>query len=110
MNKLLAARRLGTGLALAAILAGPPALASDHLDTPTVLADPAADIGDLYAWTSADGRRLNLALDIVGKRFSDQVQYVVQVDSGAAFGHTTASARIACQFEVDGRATCWAGM
>jgi len=109
MNKLLAARRLGTGLALAAVFAGPPALASDHLDTPTVLADPAADIGDLYAWTAADGRRLNIALDIVGKRFSDQVQYVVQVDSGAAFGHTTASTRIACQFEVDGRATCWAG-
>jgi hypothetical protein len=56
MNKLLAARRLGTGLALAAALAGPPAFASDHLDTPTVLADPAADIGDLYAWTSADGQ------------------------------------------------------
>ena len=44
------------------------ALASDHLDTPTVTADPAADIGDLYAWTSADGQRLNLVLDIVGKR------------------------------------------
>jgi len=28
--------------------------ASDHLDTPTVTADPAADIGDLFAWTSAD--------------------------------------------------------
>jgi len=109
MNKHLAARRLGTGLALATALTAPPAFASDHLDTPTVLADPAADIGDLYAWTSSDGRRLNLALDIVGKRFSDQVQYVVQVDSGAAFGHTTASMRIACQFEVDGIATCWAG-
>jgi len=111
MNKLLAARRPGTGLALAlaTALAGQPAVASDHLDTPTVLADPAADIGDLYAWTSADGRRLNLALDIVGKRFSDQVQYVVQVDSGASFGHTTTSTRIACQFEVDGTASFWAG-
>jgi hypothetical protein len=109
MNKLLAARRLGTALALAATLAGPPALASDHLDTPTVLADPAADIGDLYAWMSPDGRRLDLVLDIVGKRFSDQVQYVMQVDSGPSFGQTTASLRIACQFEIDGTATCWAG-
>jgi len=107
MTKHFAARRLG--LALAAALAGPPALASDHLDTPTVLADPAADIGDLYAWTAPDGRRLNLVLDIVGKRFSDQVQYVMQVDSGPAFGRTTASLRIACQFAVDGVATCWAG-
>jgi len=109
MNQFTAARPFGAGLALAAALLGPPALASDHLDTPTVLADPAADIGDLYAWTSADGRRLNLALDIVGRRFSDQVQYVMTVDSGPSFGHTTASLRIACQFEVDGAATCWAG-
>jgi hypothetical protein len=34
--------------------------ASDHLDTPTVIANPDADIGDLYAWTSSDGHRLNL--------------------------------------------------
>ena len=96
-------------LPVLALLACAAAPASDHLDTPTVLADPAADIGDLYAWTSADGRRLNLALDIVGRRFSDQVQYVMTVDSGPSFGHTTASLRIACQFEVDGAATCWAG-
>lgn len=109
MNKHFPGRRLGTGLALAAALAGPPTLASDHLDTPTVLADPAADIGDLYAWTSPDGRRLDLVLDIVGRHFSDQVQYVMQVDSGPSFGRTTVSTRIACQFEVDGVATCWAG-
>ena len=34
---------------------------------------------------------------------------MVQVDSGASFGHTTASTRIACQFEVDATASCWAG-
>ena len=61
-------RRLA--LCCAAALATAPALASDHLDTPTITADPAADIGDLYAWTSADGRRLNIVLDIVGNRFS----------------------------------------
>ena len=37
--------------------------ASDHLDTPTVIADPAADIGDIFSWTSSDGRRLNLVMD-----------------------------------------------
>jgi hypothetical protein len=36
--------------------------ASDHLDTPTVMADPRADIGDIYAWTSPDGRHLNLVM------------------------------------------------
>jgi hypothetical protein len=92
-----------------AALTAAPALAADHLDTPTVTADPAADIGDLFAWTSADGKRLNLVMDIVGKRFSDQVQYVFNVDSGQGFSHTTASARLVCQFDTAGAARCWAG-
>lgn len=86
-----------------------PALAADHLDTPTVLADPAADMGDLYAWTSADGQRLNLVMDIVGRRFSDQVQYVFHVESGPTFGHTVASTAVLCQFDVAGLARCWVG-
>lgn len=102
-----ATRRLAGALTLA--LAALPALAADHLDTPTVTADPAADIGDLYAWTSADGRRLNLVMDIVGRRFSDQVQYVFHVDSGPALGRTRAGIRLLCQFDTAGRARCWAG-
>lgn len=74
--------------------------ASDHLDTPTVIADPAADIGDLYAWTSADGRRLNLVMDIVAHQFSDKLQYVFHVDSGPQFGRTTASVSIVCRFDT----------
>jgi hypothetical protein len=95
------------GLLLAA-LAG-AARASDHLDTPTVTADPAADIGDVYAWTSADGRRLDLVMTIVGKRFSDRLAYVFHVDSGARFGKTTASATILCRFDAASSAQCWAG-
>jgi hypothetical protein len=45
------------------------ACASDHLDTPTVIADPAADIGHIFVWTSSDGRRLNLVMDIVDQAF-----------------------------------------
>src|SRR5436190_10661539 len=92
------------------LLAGSlPAFASDHLDTPTVTADPAADIGDLYAWTSADGRRLELVMTIVGKRFSDRLQYVFHVDSGARFGKTTASTAVVCRFDAAQIAECWAG-
>jgi len=96
-------------LAGCAALAGPPALAADHLDTPTVTADPAADIGDLYAWTSADRRRLNLVMTIVGKRFSDQLRYVFHVDSGQAFPKTTTGTTLACTFDTTGRARCDAG-
>ncbi len=83
--------------------------ASDHLDTPTVIADPAADIGDLYAWTSSDGRRLNLVMDIVAHRFSDQLQYVFHVDSGERFGKTTVSTSIVCRFDAAQALECWAG-
>ncbi|WP_431052645.1 hypothetical protein [Roseateles sp. L2-2] len=96
-------------LGIATFFVVAPARAADHLDTPTVIADPAADIGDLYAWTSADGKRLNLVMDIVGKRFSDQVQYVFHVDSGQRFGATTVGTRLLCQFDAAGIVSCWAG-
>jgi hypothetical protein len=84
-------------------------LASDHLDTPTVIADPAADIGDIFAWTSSDGKRLNLVMDIVAHQFSDHLQYVFHVDSGKRFGKTTATTLIVCRFDAGGVAECWVG-
>src|SRR5512147_83243 len=85
------------------------AYASDHLDSPTVIADPSADIGDIFGWTSADGKRLNLVMDIVGHRFSDKLQYVFHVDSGSQFGKTSATTLIVCRFDVAAVAECWAG-
>lgn len=96
-------------LSIASALAAPVSSASDHLDTPTVIADPAADIGDLYAWTSPDGRRLNLVLDIVGGKFSDQLQYVFHVDSGKQLGKTSATTSILCRFDSANAIECWAG-
>ncbi len=84
-------------------------VASDHLDTPTVIADPAADVGDLYAWTSADGKRLNLVMTLVAHRFSDRLHYVFHVDSGSRFGATTKTTSIVCRFDAAGEAECWAG-
>jgi hypothetical protein len=84
-------------LALTALLTT-PAAASDHLDTQAVIDDPAADIGDLYAWMSPDGRRLNLVMTIVGKKFSDHVRYAFRVDSGPALGKTSATSTIECDF------------
>src|SRR5579863_2169545 len=90
-------------------IGGRAASASDHLDTPTVIADPAADIGDIYAWTSSDGRRLNLVMDIVAHQFSNRLLYVFHVDSGQQFGKTTASTAIVCRFDVANNVECWAG-
>ena len=89
-------------LALAATRAG----ASDHLDTRTVIEDPRADIGDLYAWMSPDGRRLNLAMTIVGHSFSGQLTYAFHIDSGRKVGATSATANIECRFDRAGLTTC----
>jgi hypothetical protein len=80
--------------------------ASDHLDTPTVIANPQADIGDVYAWTSANGRQLNLIMDIVGRTFSDKLQYVFHIDSGRKFGKTTATTSIVCRFPAPNTVEC----
>jgi hypothetical protein len=104
-------RTLAVGLASTAALllaAAGPARASDHLDTPSVIADPRADIGDIFAWTSPDKRKLNLVMAIVGHGFSKDLAYVFHVDSGVRFGKTTATTTISCR--INGAETrCEAG-
>jgi hypothetical protein len=73
-----------------------------------MVANPQADIADVYAWTTADGR-LNLAMTIVGHSFSDRISYQFHVDSGNAFGHTTASTLIVCRFPGPKVADCKVG-
>ncbi|WP_309643693.1 DUF4331 family protein [Phenylobacterium sp.] len=104
-------KSVGRVAALAAVLAlggGGAAWASDHLDTPSVIADPRADIGDIFAWTSPDGRRLNLVMTIVGQSFSDRHRYRFHVDSGPKVGQTSATTSISCRF-VGAETQCEAG-
>jgi hypothetical protein len=106
-----AGRRLALAIGCATTLAltgAGRAQASDHLDTPSVIADPRADIGDIFAWTSPDGRRLNLVMAIVGHSFSDDLTYAFHIDSGARFGPTRATTTISCRFKA-GEALCDAG-
>ena len=97
-----------SGFATALALAT-PVVASDHLDTPAVIADPRADIGDIYAWMSPDARRLNLVMAIVGHSFSDRIAYVFHIDSGRRFGDTTRTIALACQFASAIAADCRLG-
>ncbi|MFC4313273.1 DUF4331 family protein [Steroidobacter flavus] len=96
-------------LVVAAMLATSPLFAADHLDTPSVIADPRADIGDLFAWTSHDARRLNLAMTIVGHTFSDQLEYVFHIDSGKRFGQTHATTDIVCRIATAHNVLCKVG-
>lgn len=83
--------------------------ASDHLDSPATVANPQADIGDMYAWMSPDGQRLNLAMTIQGHTFSDKVRYALHIDSGKSFSHTSASTTIECRFADANAVKCQLG-
>ena len=90
--------RLSTSaLALIAAAGIQPAAASDHLDTKTVIEDPRSDIGDIFAWTSKDGKRLNLIMTIVGHSFSPDLEYSFHIDSGTSFGQTSSTVSLRCR-------------
>ena len=101
--------------ALLILLAAPIALAADHTDGPAASADPTADITDVFAWTSADGKSLNLVMDVfpaatAASKFSNTVQYVFHTTSHASFGAAAgASENIICTFDAAQKVSCWAG-
>jgi len=106
-----ATRRLAT-IAIAGVACvwnGEAPRASDHLDSPTVIANPQADIGDVFAWTSYNARQLNLVMTIVGRSFSDRIQYTFHIDSGQHFGKTTDTTLITCRFPKASVAECNVG-
>jgi len=102
---------------VAVFTAGASALASDHIDAPATIADPAADITDVYAWMSADGKSVELALDVspfatATTKFSDAVTYAIHVNSNTAFNSKVSTPKetlIICQFNTAGTIQCWAG-
>lgn len=101
----------------------PSAFAADHLDSPSVKADPASDITDLFAWMNDDASSLNLVMDVMpnagdNATFSTAVQYVFTVYSAGSVGEITAlnspgddvvTTTIVCQFYATDGLECWAG-
>jgi hypothetical protein len=90
------------------------ATAADHLDSPSATADTAADISDVFAWTSADGSKVNLILNVspaaaADASFSDAVQYVFHLNRTDAFGVAGTSSAVMCTFDAAGAVSCWAG-
>lgn len=83
------------------------AQAADHTDAPAVIADPAADLTDVYAWTSTT--HLNLALNVPAAEFSDAVQYVFHLEVAEAYGADGTSTSILCEFDAEQSISCWLG-
>lgn len=100
---------------LAALLVTSAALAADHQDGAAVLTDPASDINDVFAWTSPDGTKLNLVMDVFpaatsAAKFSNVVQYVFHTSSSPAYGTAPAATEdILCTFDTAQVISCWGG-
>jgi hypothetical protein len=101
------------GACALAITAGAAwAIAADHLDGPQVKVDPATDITDLYAWSSAD--KLTLVMDVAPlatttSKFSDAVQYVFHLDSTTTYGKPGEKTDIVCTFDAAQMVDCVLG-
>jgi len=86
----------------------PAAVAADHLDSPTVRTDPAADINDVYTFVNPNNKReLIIATTLIplagpNARFSDSVEYRFHIDNGIAGDETT----IRCTFKKAGQVFC----
>lgn len=89
------------------------ALAADHVDAPGVIADPTADLTDVFAWMDPAGGKMNLILNIpsagAGSAFSDAVQYVFHVESMAGYGMAGETTNIICTFDASQMVSCWVG-
>jgi hypothetical protein len=88
--------------------------AADHRDGPAAIADPAADITDIYAWMSTDKSKVTLVMDVypnapAGTMFSDQVLYTFDLNSAASFRGTPMNTKIICGFDTAQKITCWVG-
>lgn len=107
-------RKLGL-FAIAALFGSSSAMAADHIDSPTAVADPSADITDLYAWMNTDATQVNLVLNTspfasAGSAFSTDVQYVFHVNSSTGYLNPQTETVITCQFwRASDGLECWVG-
>ncbi len=108
-------RRITTAATMAVALFGPWSLAqaADHADSPAVQTggEPAADITDVFAWTTSDASKMNLIMNTTGDvMHSDAVQYafhLTRADDAPGLA-TGAKTDVICQFD-SGEIACWVG-
>jgi hypothetical protein len=100
-------------LALSVLSAASWAMAADHIDAPGAIADPTADITDLYSWT--DQGNVVFALNVTPfakagmAKFSDKVQYVIHTESSMSFGKPGEKVDIIVTFDAAQKASVWIG-
>ncbi len=98
-----------TSCVVALALLGLPLRAADHAEAPGAIADPAADLTDIYVWTTPDATKLNMIIGVPAAMFSDAVQYVLHVESSTAYGTPGTTVRLICTFNAAQAVSCWVG-
>jgi hypothetical protein len=101
-------------LGLGVLLVANTTHAADHLDAPAVSSQPLADINDVFAWMTADGTHVNLAMTISPgddgtRHLSPNIIYVFHVTASPAFGSPGTETKIVCKFTSDTQHECWVG-
>lgn len=101
-------------LGIAVLAVSIPALAADHVDSPAAIAEPTADITDVYAWMTEDAEMLNVILNVApfagdAAEFSTATQYAVHIGSSMAYGEESTAHMLVCQFYTEHAIECWLG-
>ncbi|MEO1267183.1 MAG: DUF4331 family protein [Myxococcota bacterium] len=101
-------------LVMVAIASGGYVLAADHIDAPAAVAEPTADITDIYAWMTPDASKLNLVLNVspfatADSAFSDAVVYAFHINSSAGYGENQTETLLLCAFADAENVECWLG-
>jgi len=101
-------------LAIAVLAVSIPALAADHVDSPAAIAEPTADITDVYAWMTHDAEMLNVIVNVApfagdAAEFSTATQYAVHIGSSMAYGEEATTHMLVCQFYTEHAIECWLG-
>lgn len=109
---LLVAAPVAATATIASLATAPKALAADHLDSPSVTADAAADITDVYSFMK--GTNVVLVLNVTplansNSKFSDKTQYVFHTESTDAFGTAGMQKDIIAEFDADQTIHLWVG-
>jgi hypothetical protein len=108
-------RKTWLAILAGAVLASPAAIAADHNDGTQVMADPSADITDVYAWMT-DANHMALVMDVMPNsgttaQFSDTVKYVFHTTTWAGFTGTIGTGDpevdVICTFDASGNPSCW---
>lgn len=111
-------RKTWLAIVAGAVLASPAAIAADHQDGSNVIADPAADITDVFAWMT-DATHVALIMDVMPgatstSQFTNAVQYVFHTTTYAPSpgipalgGQPDDEIDVTCTFDTSGNPSCW---